>query len=412
MTDATQRLVVLGTGFGGYSLISRLPRRDFSITVVSPRNYFLFYPLLASATVGTVEFRSIVESVPGRLSNVRLLQAEAVGIDFDARTVECRSVVGEHRFRIDYERLVIAVGAAVADYGVPGVREHCLTLRSIEDARAIRTGVLERFAEAQVPGLDADEVRRRLTVVVCGGGPTGVEVAAEISDLLDRELARDFPELAPLARVVLVEALPRLLTGFDEALSGYARENFLREGIDVRLGAKVAAIAADRVVLADGDEIPCGLTIWAAGNAPRPLVAGLDEPKDERGRLLVDGHLRLVGHPEVHALGDCAAMADQPLPATAQVAQQEGKYLARALRRERRGRAVKPFHLESSGMLAYVGGGRALADLPQVKWSGRGAWFFWRSVYVTKLVSNSNKLQVLFDWLKNRLFGRDTSRFG
>ncbi len=405
------RLLVLGCGFGGYSLLSRLPRTGWRNTLVTPRNHFLFYPLLASATVGSVEFRSILEPAARRLRGTRVLEAAAEAIDLAARRVHCRSAVGEDRFELSYDALVIAVGAGVADYGVRGVFEHAYTLKSVEDARAIRRGILERFAAAEIPHLAPDEVRRRLTFVVCGGGPTGVEVAAEIRDLVDRELAATQPELARQVRVVLVEALDRLLTGFDEALSRYAREHFLSEGIEVQLSRPVEAVEAQRVRLAGGGEIPCGMVIWAGGNAPLPLVRDLGEPRDDRGRLQVDDRLRLVRHPEVYALGDCATFADRPLPATAQVAQQQGRYLADALERWRRGRVVRPFRFRSSGMLAYIGHGEALADLPQVKWSGRSAWFFWRSVYFTKLVSPANKIKVLFDWVKNRAFGRDLSRF-
>ena len=408
---ARPRLVVLGCGFGGYSLLYRLRRRELDVTLISPRNYFLFYPLLASATVGTVEFRSITESVPRRLSDVRVIQAAAEGVDFAARRVSCRAAVGEDRFEVAYDLLVIAVGTGVADYGVAGVFEHALTLKGVDDARAIRKAVLDRIAEAEVPDLSPQELSRRLTFVVCGGGPTGVEVAAEISDLIDRELTRGEPALAAAARVVLVEATDRLLTGFDEALAGYARDHFLREGIDVRLSARVESIAPRRVRLHGGEEIPCGLVVWAGGNAPLPFVRALAAERDEHGRLRVDAHLRLAGHPDVYALGDCAVDPGHPLPATAQVAQQQGKYLAKALRRRLRGGEPAPFRFKSSGMLAYIGAHQALADLPQAKWSGRTAWLFWQSVYLTKLVSNANKAKVLFDWVKNRLFGRDMSRF-
>jgi NADH dehydrogenase FAD-containing subunit len=165
------------------------------------------------------------------------------------------------------------------------------------------------------------------------------------------------------------------------------------------------------VVLAGGEVIPCGLVLWAGGNAPVPLVSSLGLPLDRRGRVIVDDHLRVAGREGVYALGDCAAIGDPALPATAQVAQQQGKYLAGALASIRDEAYVEPFRFKAAGMLAYIGGGEALADLPNVKWSGRGAWIFWRSVYLTKLVSPANKIKVLFDWVKARLFGRDLSRF-
>ncbi len=405
------RLVVLGCGFGGYSLLHDLRRECWDATLISPRNYFLFTPLLPSAATGTVEFRSILEPARRRLRGVRVVEGFAETVDWQERRVSCLGAVSGERFSVPYDHLVIAVGAAIADYGLPGVAEHAVKLASVEGARAVRRGILEQFARAEIPGLTEEQIRQRLTFVVCGGGPTGVEAAAEIHDLIEEELSESYPELAPFSRVVLVEALGRLLTSFDEALAAYTLAHFGRSGIEVRTSAKVQAVEKDRVLLQGGEILPCGMVLWAGGNAPVPFVGSLGESLSPRGRLVVDPYLRLSAHPEVYALGDCAAVGEPPLPATAQVAQQQGEYLARTLDRLRRGKPAEPFRFKASGMLAYIGGGEALADLPQVKWSGRGAWLFWRSVYLTKLVSLANKAKVLFDWIKARLFGRDLSRF-
>jgi NADH:ubiquinone reductase (non-electrogenic) len=411
VTSAPPRLVVLGCGFGGYSLLSDLRRERWNATLISPRNYFLFTPLLPSAATGTVEFRSILEPARRRLRGVRVVEGFAESVDWGRRRLSCLGAVSGERFSVPYDFLVIAVGSSIADYGIPGVAEHAVKLASVEDARAVRRGILEQFARAEIPGLGEDEIRQRLTFVVCGGGPTGVEAAAEIHDLIREELSESYPELTPHARVVLVEALGRLLTSFDEALASYTLEHFGHEGIEVRTSAKVQAVEKERVILQGGEILPCGMVVWAGGNAPVPFVQSLGEPLSPRGRLLVDSFLRLSAHPEVYAVGDCAAAGEPPLPATAQVAQQQGKYLAHALDRLQLGKPIEPFRFKASGMLAYIGGGQALADLPKVKWSGRGAWLFWRSVYLTKLVSLANKAKVLFDWLKARLFGRDLSRF-
>lgn len=406
------RLVVLGCGFGGYSLLFRLRGKRWNATLITPRNYFLFTPLLPSATAGSVEFRSILEPARRRLRDVRVIEGFAESVDWEARQVSCTGAVSGERFTVPFDILVVAVGAAVADYGVPGVKEHTLKLASVEDARAVRRGVLEQFARAEIPGLTLEQIRQRLTFAICGGGPTGVEVAAEIHDLIHEEIAESYPELAPLARVVVVEALDRLLTSFDEALSEYTLSHFKREGIEVLTSSKVQSVEPELVRFTDGKTLPCGMVLWAAGNAPVPFIESLGAPLSPRGRrVAVDGFLRIPGREGAYALGDCAAAGDPPLPATAQVAQQQGKYLARALERGKEGKAVEPFQFKASGMLAYIGGGEALADLPQVKWSGRGAWLFWRSVYLTKLVSPANKVKVLFDWWKARLFGRDLSRF-
>lgn len=405
------RLVVLGCGFGGYSLLYRLRGSALEATLISPRNYFLFTPLLPSAVSGTVELRSILEPARRRLGHVHLIEAAAEGVDLSAGRVRCRSEVTEERFEVEWDCLVIAVGAQVDDFGIPGVREYTLRLASVEDARSIRRELLSCFAAAEVPGLAEGEIRRRLTIAVCGGGPTGVEVAAEIQDLLHGELRRLYPELVPYASVALLEAQERILGGFDLALGEYARDHFQREGIDVRTGALVQSVDADVIHLEGGGQVPYGLAVWAGGNKPTPLANSLEVAKRD-GRLVVDEFLRLAGRKDVYALGDCAsAGGEMPLPATAAVAQQQGKYLARALRSLAAGREPEPFEFKSFGMLAYVGGGEALADLPRVKWKGRTAWIFWRSVYLTKLVSLNNKVKVLFDWLKAQLFGRDLSRF-
>jgi NADH:ubiquinone reductase (non-electrogenic) len=405
------RLLVLGCGFAGFSLLYRLKKSAWDITLLTPRNYFLFTPLLPSAVAGSVEFRSILEPARRRLRGVHVVEAWAESVDWGSRQVSCVGSVGGEKFTLSWDHLVIAVGNTVADFGIPGVAENTLKLYTVEEARVIRRGILEQFARAEIPGLTEEEIRQRLTFVVIGGGPTGVEAAAEIHDLFDEEMTHAFPDLTPKARVVVIEALGRLLTSFDEALGEYTTRYFGREGIEVRTGAKVQSIEPNVVHLEGGERIDCGMILWAAGNAPVPFVKDLGIPLDRRGRILVDEFLHLQGREDVYSMGDCAAFGDPPLPATAQVAQQQGKYLATALEHRRQGRPVEPFHFRAQGMLAYIGGGQALADLPQVKWSGRGAWLFWRSVYITKLVSPANKIKVLFDWIKARLFGRDLSRF-
>lgn len=406
-----ERLVVLGCGFGGYSLLLGLPGDLYDTTLISPRNYFLFTPLLASAVNGTVELRSILEPVRRRLSGLRFVEGSAERIDWERRTVRGRGAVCGEPFEVPFDLLVVAVGAKVSDYGIPGVAEHTLVPASVEGARAIRRAIQEQFARAELPGVGEEERRRLLTFVVCGGGPTGVEVAAEIQDLIAEDLRESYPGSAHLARVVLLEATERLLSSYDEALAEYTREHFRRENIDVRTRSPVVQVRRGEVRLADGSSIRCGRVIWAGGNGPLPLTEALAPPDGPRGRIPVDDHLRLPGRGGVWAIGDCAACGDPPLPATAQVAQQQGKYLAKALRRRAKGREAKPFHFRPLGMLAYIGGHEALVESAAGQWTGRAAWILWRSVYLTKLVSPANKVKVLFDWVKARLFGRDISRF-
>lgn len=400
------RLVILGTGFAAFQLVKFLDRKRYDVTVVSRRNHFLFTPLLPSTTVGTVEFRSIIE--PARRPGVRFYHAECVGIDPGARRIFCRNAVA---FDLEYDLLVIAVGAISSSYGVPGVQEHALHLHELNDARILRQRILGHLETAALPGLPAEERARLLHFVICGGGPTGVEVAAELHDLLLDEGRRYFPGLAGEVRITLVEAGPEILSAFDAKLRRYADELFRRERIEVRTGTPVSRVEKNRVELKSGEWVPCGLLLWSAGNGPTELVRSLPFLKNAKGRILIDDHLRVSGSENIYALGDCAASADNPLPETAQVAMRQGIYLARAFNRMARHKPVESFQYHHLGMLAYLGGNRALADLPNFKGKGWAAWLFWRSAYLTRLLSIRTKAQVLFNWISSQIFGRDISRF-
>ena len=391
-------------------VVRRLDRRHFDVTVVSPRNYFLFTPLLPSTTVGTVEFRSIIEPIRS-VPDLTYYQAACETVDSVARRVECEAMSDGHRFELEYDHLLIAVGADNNTFGIPGVHEHCLFLRDLPDARAIRQRIIEQLERASHPGNDSEKRAHLLHFVVIGGGPTGVEFAAELHDFIDADLHRWFHNTVDHVRVTLLESSGSILGAFDRSLSSFAARRFRRQDIDVRTNTPVTAIDADAVTLDSGERLPYGVAVWSAGNAPVPLLANLDWPKSRNGRLLVGATLRVPGQDRVWALGDCAAIDGDSLPPTAQVAQQQGKYLATNLNRLAAGLAEKRFRFRHFGMLAYVGDHRALADLPNVKGRGFATWIFWRSVYWTRLVSVRNKVLVVFDWLTTLAFGRDVSRF-
>jgi NADH:ubiquinone reductase (non-electrogenic) len=246
--------------------------------------------------------------------------------------------------------------------------------------------------------------------VVVGGGPTGIEFAAELHDFLN-DAAKWYPGEVSDVRITLLEATDEILPSFDQRLQTYALKRFDREGIEVRTHSPAKQVDANRVTLESGEELHCGLIVWSTGIAPRPLIQDANLTKSDKGMLLTNDHCQAVDHPDVFALGDTAQHQDRALPATAQVAQREGKYLADRFNREAKGKELKPFQFKSQGMLAYVGGRRAIAELPGADVTGRKAWVFWRSVYLTKLVSVKNKLLVAVDWFVTALFGRDISRF-
>jgi NADH:ubiquinone reductase (non-electrogenic) len=360
--------------------------------------------------VGTLEFRSILEPLR-RQESVTFRLLEANGLDRARRVVSGVSPLDGRPAEIEYDDLLIAVGAVPGTFGVPGVADHAVFLKEMRDARVIRRRLLDCLEMASAPGLSPEERARLLTFVVVGGGPTGVEFAAELHDFLIADLADVFPAEVPHVRIVLLEALPKLLSAFDQSLSEYTARHFRRTRIEVCTGARVVNVAADRLLLQDGAEISFGLLVWATGNAPTEFVRGLNLPKDGAGRLLVGPDLKVRGEDSIYALGDCSLIESAPLPATAQVAEQQGRYLAKAFLSRAKGNPVPPFVYKPMGMLAYVGGNRAVADLPNLKARGFVTFIFWRSVYLSKLVSFRNRILVLIDWLKSHLLGRDLSRF-
>ncbi|HTK82464.1 MAG TPA: FAD-dependent oxidoreductase [Bacteroidota bacterium] len=406
-----KKLIILGTGFTAFSIIRDLDVNAYSVLVVSPRNHFVFTPLLPSTTVGTIEFRSISEPIRAVKRGVEYYQGECVSIDLQQKSIVCRHALEHSIFSLPYDILIIAVGAENNTYNIPGVAENALFLRELADARAIRQGIIECFERASTPGLNEEERKRLLHFVVVGGGPTGVEFAAEMNDFLEDDLSKAFPRVSPDFRITLLEATDQILSSFDAALGKYTIKQFQRSKIDVRTGSIVTRVEQDRVFLKDGSELRYGLLVWSTGIGPNTLVRSLPFEKDKHQRITVDEFFRVKGQTDVYAAGDCAVIHGQDYPATAQVAQQEGRYIARRLNRMSKGKSAEPFQYKNLGMLAYVGGNRALADLPNVKGSGYFTWLFWRSVYLTRLVSLKNKILVIFDWVKAMIFGRDISRF-
>lgn len=404
------RILILGTGFAAVSFVKDIHLKHYEVIVVAPRNYFLFTPLLPSTTVGTLEFRSIIEPIRTARRGVQFYQGYCVDVDTERNVARCEGIFKRTPFEIAYDYLVIAVGAESSTFNIPGVKEHAHFLKEIPDARAIRHGIVQCFERAIKPGRTPSDYERLLHFVIVGGGPTGVEFAAELSDFLEEDLQRIYPDLIPYVRITLVEAGSEILTAFDRRLREYTRARFARNRIQVRTKSLVKEVRRGEILLDNGETISFGLLVWSTGNGPTPLAHALPFPK-ERGRILVDTNLRVKGHENIFAAGDCSVTESAPLPQTAQVALQEGKYLARYFNARAKGRDAGPFAYRHMGMMVYIGDNRALADLGN--WQGRGftTWLLWRSAYLTRLVSLKNKFKVALDWLGTMLFGRDISQF-
>ncbi|HVM33244.1 MAG TPA: FAD-dependent oxidoreductase [bacterium] len=404
------RLLVLGTGFASFSLLKKLNFDYYDVTVVSPQNYLLFTPLLAGTTVGTLEFRNIVEPLRRSFPRVRYYQAAAKDLNPAQKTVTCQDSLDGSSFELSYDLLVVALGAKVNTFGIEGVTENALFLKSIEDAQRIRRRVLECFERASRPDATPEKRRQLLNFVVMGGGPTGAEFAAELHDLVHREMKAYYEPLMGEVRVTIIDVAEFILGAFDKSLRDYATRHFTQNGIQVKTGSSAVKIEKETIFFKDGTQMPYGLLVWATGIAPTPALQAFPLPKDRGSRVLVDDHLRVQDHPGLYALGDCAAVNGMPLPATAQVAMQQGDYLGGQLNGLVESRDSLPFHYHHLGIMCYVGDDIAIADLPALKWHGHSAHLFWRLAYLMRLMTLKNKFLVFFGWVKTACFGRDISR--
>lgn len=410
--DRRRRVVVVGAGFGGLAVVKALADAPVDVVLVDANNFHTFQPLLYQVATAGLDADDIAHPVRGIVSkhrNADVRLGRVVRVDVDARRVHF--VEGPP---LDYDRLVLAAGAVTATYGIPGVAEHAFGLKSLNDSTALRAHVLRQFERVSVdPSLVDDGV---LTVVIAGGGPTGVELAGGLTELFDRVLAKDFPNLdVRRARVVLVELGPRLLATFSPRLSASARRTLAARGVEVVVGAGVASADGKVVELTDGRRIPTATLIWTAGVTASPLAAALSEQLGEGsltrgGRIRVDPDLRVPGHPEIAVIGDLAGAtgADGELLAqVAPVAMQQGAYVARQLRRELETPdgsldgtpAGAPFRYRDKGSMATIGRHAAVAQLPGgIQLRGVPGWISWLALHLVMLVGFRNRLNVLVNW--------------
>ncbi len=410
-TRPRPRVVVLGAGFGGLNVTRALASGPFHITVVDRDNYHGFWPLLyevATAALGPDDIAHPIRAMFGGQTNVDVRLGTASGVDLDKRLVTV-----EDEEAIPYDYLVLAIGSSTSDFGIPGVAEHACPLKTLPDALALRNHILATFERADANRSRLDD--GLLSIVVAGGGPTGVETAGALSELIGRNLARDFPHLdVTQARVLLIEMADHLLGGFSLASQQSALTTLRTKGVEVRLNTAIASVEADRVLVQDGDPIPCGTVVWTAGVRANPVADNLGLTQGRGGRVRVNPDLSVPGHPEVFVIGDLAAATDRQgvaYPQMAQVAIQGGKYVARCIRRRQRGRQTRPFRYHDHGQMATIGRRAAVAELPLgVKLRGTPGWLAWLGVHLFFLIGFRNRVIVLVNWSWNYLTWDRASR--
>ncbi|CAG8972154.1 hypothetical protein HYALB_00009702 [Hymenoscyphus albidus] len=484
-----ERVVILGSGWSGFVLSRQLDKKKFQPVVVSPRSYFAFTPLLASTAVGTLEFRTTVESVRARSSGVEFYQGWADDVNFHEKRLRIEEAVVRQVpnaaldektakkgqvFDLKYDKLVVAVGCYSQTFGTPGVRENALFLKDVVDAKKIRRRILECFETAALPTTSPELRDSLLRFAIVGGGPTGIEFAAELFDLCKEDLKRVYPTLIPHVSITVYDIAPKILPMFDGKLADYALNLFKRDGIKIKTEHQIVSLEPGLPGSPPNDggcytlktkqegEFGVGMCVWSTGLMMNPFIqkalddvhtfplssATLSAPMKEEptskkwslkrsprnGGLIVDSNFRVKlipkngnGAPsrlsnstplpveatmhDVFALGDVSVFEQGQLPATAQVASQEAKWLGKRLNRGDVGQG-DGFRFTDMGVLTYVGNMKAIMQGKggtEVK--GRTAWLIWRGAYLTKTMSWRNKLLIPMYWAINWCFGRDISRF-
>lgn len=395
-------------------MLNDIDRSKYNISVVAPRNYFLFTPLLASTTTGVLDFRSIIEPIRSPEPDYQFFECFCTDINFDEKKITCEYPKRMNQFELNYDILIIAIGSDNNTYNIPGVNPQSVYfLKELSDARAIRTKIIDIFETASLPGIDPKERKKLLHFVVVGGGPTGIEFAGELSDFFWADLNHYYPNIAiNEVRITILEASNTILSGFSKNLIDNAIRSIKKQGIDLRTGSLVKEVQKDRVILADGSYIDCGLIVWSTGVGPRTLIQKLNSiKKTDNGRIVVDDFLRVKGYEDsAYALGDCACIEGNTLSATAQVAQQQAKYLAKVLSAPK-GKKADKFVYKPLGRMTYIGSMSALLGSKNINISGFLGFITWRSVYLTRLGSIKNKLQVPFNWTRTLIWGRDVTKF-
>jgi NADH:ubiquinone reductase (H+-translocating) len=416
--DRRKRILILGGGFGGLYAALELEKAlvgnsTLQVTLVNRENFFLFTPMLHEIAASDLDFTHIVNPLRRLLHEVEFFHGEVQSIDLQSRQVRLVHGSERHLHEIDYDYLVIALGSTTNYYGIPGLADRAVAMKSLGDAIHLRNQLIDVLEEADFECAIGSR-SKLLTVVVAGGGFSGIETVAAVNDFL-RGALRSYPHLTEnLIRVVLVHPGDVVLPELGPELGLYAQGKLARRGVEIRVKTKVERISDRGVELDDGTTIESKTVVWTAGTSPSPVLNGLPCFK-EHGKLVVNAFLEVSGFEGVWALGDCAFALDpktgKPYPPTAQHAMRQGKLVAQNIVAAISGRKKKEFDYSTIGLLAAIGRRAGVANILGVNFSGFAAWFLWRTIYLGKLPRLEKKVRVAFDWTLDLLFAKDLVHF-
>lgn len=406
-----KKLVILGGGFGGintYRSLSPWMKEHCEVTLIDKNNYFLFTPLLPEVAGGNLDNHHVVEPLRDIISkNDTFIQGTVVKVN----TTEKKIVL--HDRELSYDILVSTLGSETFFYGIKGADEHCYELKDLEDAMSLKSRFVEIMEQAsQLP--DGKEKKQLLTLVIVGGGPTGVELAGEVADLFFKTFTNQFPSLHfEDINITLVNSNPHILQMFSHRLQGYAERALQKANITLLKNFEVQEVDADGVIAKDETRIDAKTVVWTAGVSATPLECEAGNFNTERGRIVVNEFLQVPKAPETFVIGDMAYVPDpgnRGLPMTAQIAKQQGKQTAKNIENFLKGEPIVPFRYREKGLLASIGTFNAIAEIQGFYMYGFVAWFMWRTIYLFNFASWSKRFHIMADWTINLFTRRDTTR--
>jgi NADH:ubiquinone reductase (H+-translocating) len=395
-TSQKPRVVILGAGFGGLTAARKMA--GFAdVTVVDRHNFQTFLPLLYQVSTAGLAADHVAHPIRGALrkTGIQFRMGTPIAIDHKNKSVKLDSSEV-----LDFDYLVVALGSATADFGIPGVSEHALGMKSVHEALIIRAEVLRRFED-----LCRFEDDTMFSISVVGGGPTGVEMAGAFAELVRGPLKHDQANAAAHIKINLIEAGPRILPMFSEKLSAHGKKDLEKLGVTVHLNTAVKEIGPRKIEMKDGSSLPSEVTIWAAGVKGEPTAAKLNLPLVNT-RIDVDNTLQVKNYPHIFAIGDIAGFIGEDgrmLPMVAPVAMQQGRHVAQQIKSLAAGRVLKPFKYTDKGSMATIGRHKAIVEVKALRMTGIPAWYAWLWLHLFYLLGGRNKIGTMADWTYNYL---------
>jgi NADH dehydrogenase len=385
------RVLVVGAGFAGLATISRLARGGMRVTLADRHIYSTFQPLLYQVATAGLAPSDVAYPLRGfaHKYGARFRHGDLAHVDTDGRIAEFAD-----GGQLEYDYLILATGVTAGFFGITGAAEYSHALYTLHDAATMRARILEGLERLSLEG-----VRKDVTVTIVGGGATGVELAGTLAEFRNIGLPSSYPDIDPqCVHIRLVEQAPALLTPYVPPLQEYAREQLVKRGVDLRLNATIKEITADRLILADGEELPSDLTAWAAGVAGPPEAGKWGLPQGKGGRLLARPDLRVEGQDRIFAIGDIALTGDHPVPQLAQPALQMGRHAAVQIRRLEAGQDTVPFRYHDKGTMATIGSRSAVVELNHgIRFRGTIAWLAWLALHLITLLGGRNRITALIN---------------